>query len=75
MENPTKNTMTVEQPRSSIEMNAMRPPVNNQQQETHEHGKAHRLRGGGAAKDCFLAIFGCFLCCGNVFPKIVRFAF
>ena len=30
---------------------AMRPPTNNQQQETHEHnGRAHRLRGGGAAK-------------------------
>jgi len=31
---------------------AMRPPTNSQQQETHEHGKAHRLRGGGAAKVC-----------------------
>ena len=29
----------------------MRPPTNNQQQqEVHEHGKAHRLRGGGAGK-------------------------
>jgi hypothetical protein len=62
MENATKN-MTVEQPRSSMEMNAMRPPANGQQQETQEQGKARRIRGGGAGKDCFLAIFGCFLCC------------
>ncbi|KAH7877392.1 uncharacterized protein C8R40DRAFT_1095901 [Lentinula edodes] len=31
----------------------------------HKHGKGgivSRLRGGGAGKDCFLGIIGCFLC-------------
>ncbi|KAJ7133603.1 hypothetical protein C8R44DRAFT_25488 [Mycena epipterygia] len=27
----------------------------------HEH-KASRMRGGGAGKDCFLGMLGCFLC-------------
>jgi len=26
------------------------------------HNKARRLRGGGAAKDCFIGLVGCFLC-------------
>ncbi|GLB38673.1 hypothetical protein LshimejAT787_0505380 [Lyophyllum shimeji] len=29
---------------------------------SHNHNKARRLRGGGAAKDCFLGMIGCFLC-------------
>ena len=74
MENPTKNTTAVEQPRGSMEMSMAnslrtrlqvdsgprrssdiaRPPANSQQQETHEHhGRAQRLRGGGAAKVCY----------------------
>ncbi|KAF6747837.1 hypothetical protein DFP72DRAFT_1174690 [Ephemerocybe angulata] len=32
--------------------------------EKHSHNplKAWRLRGGGAGKDCFLGLLGCFLC-------------
>ncbi|KJA23215.1 hypothetical protein HYPSUDRAFT_137947 [Hypholoma sublateritium FD-334 SS-4] len=32
--------------------------------EHHQHNKASRLRGGGAGKDCFLGLIGCFLCFG-----------
>ncbi|KAF9565777.1 hypothetical protein CPC08DRAFT_158976 [Agrocybe pediades] len=28
----------------------------------HKQQKASRLRGGGAGKDCFLGLIGCFLC-------------
>ena len=32
-------------------LDAMRPPTNSPQQETHEHNeRTHRLRGGGVAK-------------------------
>ncbi|KAJ3575929.1 hypothetical protein NP233_g771 [Leucocoprinus birnbaumii] len=29
----------------------------------HKQGFLSRLRGGGAAKDCFIGAIGCFLCC------------
>ncbi|KXN82425.1 hypothetical protein AN958_02575 [Leucoagaricus sp. SymC.cos] len=57
---------TSSQPRASTEMTTMNPPVAKQNQEEqhqceHKH-KASRLRGGGAAKDCFIGLIGCFLC-------------
>ncbi|KAH9979895.1 hypothetical protein BGW80DRAFT_466030 [Lactifluus volemus] len=51
---------TSSQPQESIQMNASAAaPVNSKQH-------AHRLRGGGAGRDCFLGlveIFICFECC------------
>ena len=38
----------------------MNPPQRANQ--THEHHKANRLRGGGAGKDCFLGALECFIC-------------
>ncbi|KZT19973.1 hypothetical protein NEOLEDRAFT_1141275 [Neolentinus lepideus HHB14362 ss-1] len=35
-------------------------PANKQQE--CQHQKASRLRGGGAAKDCFLGALECFMC-------------
>jgi hypothetical protein len=41
----------------------MNPPTSKQQCENK--GKAQRLRGGGAGKDCFIGLVGCFLCFGT----------
>ncbi|KAI0295674.1 hypothetical protein B0F90DRAFT_1670027 [Multifurca ochricompacta] len=57
--------LTASQPQQSIQMNAMNPaaPVNSQQQQHVEHQhKARRLRGGGAARDCFIGLIECFIC-------------
>ncbi|KAN0135346.1 hypothetical protein V8E53_006911 [Lactarius tabidus] len=47
------------QPQQAVQMDAMNPatPVNSQQQH-----KAHRLRGGGAGRDCFIGLIECFIC-------------
>ena len=41
---------------------AMSPPQRAEQTQECQHHKAGRLRGGGAAKDCFLGAFECFIC-------------
>ncbi|KAI0064114.1 hypothetical protein BV25DRAFT_1823656 [Artomyces pyxidatus] len=50
------------QPQGAVQMDVMNPaaPVNSQQQIHEQH--AHRMRGGGAARDCFLGIVECFMC-------------
>ncbi|KAF9449118.1 hypothetical protein P691DRAFT_668094 [Macrolepiota fuliginosa MF-IS2] len=58
---------TSAQPRASTEMSVMNTSVTQKCQEQeqqckHKNGVA-RLRGGGAGKDCFLGMIGCFLCC------------
>ena len=40
----------------------MSPPQRAEQSAECQHHKASRLRGGGAAKDCFLGALGCFIC-------------
>ena len=40
----------------------MSPPQRAEQSAECQHHKAGRLRGGGAAKDCFLGAFECFIC-------------
>jgi len=56
---------TTTQPGSN-EMNVMGGGLQTAKQDIEqgqcEHRKAWRLRGAGAGKDCFLALFGCFLC-------------
>ncbi|KAG1818738.1 uncharacterized protein BJ212DRAFT_1347313 [Suillus subaureus] len=52
---------TTNQPQAAIQMSVVSPaPVNNSQNHQEHHAK--RLRGGGAAKDCFLGALECFLC-------------
>lgn len=41
---------------------AMSPPQRAEQTQECQRNKANRLRGGGAGKDCFLGLFGCFIC-------------
>jgi len=60
MEAP-KAAMTTNTQPQAVQMSMSSPPSRNQTQE-HQHGKAHRLRGGGAAKDCFLGACECFIC-------------
>ncbi|KAG2009667.1 hypothetical protein CC2G_012569 [Coprinopsis cinerea AmutBmut pab1-1] len=50
---------TDEQPAARTDMNISRPSPLSKQAHT---AKAERLRGGGAGKDCFLGLVGCFLC-------------
>ncbi|KAI0346036.1 hypothetical protein BDW22DRAFT_1353702 [Trametopsis cervina] len=61
MQAPKPAVTTTTQPQA-MQMNAMNPPQRATVQ--HEHGdkKASRLRGGGAARDCFLGAFECFIC-------------
>ncbi|EMD31386.1 hypothetical protein CERSUDRAFT_119775, partial [Gelatoporia subvermispora B] len=61
---------TTAQPQA-VQMNMMNPPQRSTQQE-HQHGKASRIRGGGAAKDCFLGAIECFVCFGAS-NSLVRF--
>ncbi|TFY80127.1 hypothetical protein EWM64_g3889 [Hericium alpestre] len=75
MEVPKPAHVTAAQPQGAVQMNAMNPaPVNGQHQ--HEH-KAERIRGGGAAKDCFLGLVECFICfesckfCCDCFADII----
>ncbi|PCH40206.1 hypothetical protein WOLCODRAFT_136723 [Wolfiporia cocos MD-104 SS10] len=57
-----KPAMTSTQPQA-VSMSMTNPPARQPQQECqHHHGKASRLRGGGAGKDCFLGALECFLC-------------
>ncbi|KZP31623.1 hypothetical protein FIBSPDRAFT_849591 [Athelia psychrophila] len=44
------------QPQAATDMNAMKAPAKVECQ------KASRTRGGGAAKDCFIGMFECFMC-------------
>ncbi|OCH86866.1 hypothetical protein OBBRIDRAFT_737151, partial [Obba rivulosa] len=44
-------------------LGVMSPPQLANKQE-HHHGKASRIRGGGAAKDCFIGAIECFVCFG-----------
>ncbi|KAI0269990.1 hypothetical protein BC834DRAFT_581893 [Gloeopeniophorella convolvens] len=64
MEAPKPAQLTAAQPQQSIQMNAMNPtaPVNTQQQHVEHQHKAHRVRGGGAGRDCFLGLIECFIC-------------
>ncbi|PPQ73154.1 hypothetical protein CVT26_014820 [Gymnopilus dilepis] len=55
---------TIDQPRASTEMkvmNASAAPSKQHVECEHKH-KASRIRGGGAGKDCFMGLIGCFLC-------------
>ncbi|KAH6912964.1 hypothetical protein BKA70DRAFT_1265635, partial [Coprinopsis sp. MPI-PUGE-AT-0042] len=45
-----------EQPRPQAHMTTAKTD------ESQSKVKAARLRGGGAGKDCFFAVLGCFLC-------------
>ncbi|KAF8229645.1 hypothetical protein L208DRAFT_159034 [Tricholoma matsutake] len=53
--------VVVNQPNPGVEMDAMKANKTSSCQHEESH-KAHRIRGGGAAKDCFLGMLGCFLC-------------
>ncbi|TDL16230.1 hypothetical protein BD410DRAFT_844580 [Rickenella mellea] len=58
----------------AVQMVATAAPANKSQQEVHEEHqqKAMRLRGGGAGKDCFLGLVGCFLCFGSsLLPSLI----
>ncbi|RPD62505.1 hypothetical protein L227DRAFT_573695 [Lentinus tigrinus ALCF2SS1-6] len=61
-----KPAMTTSSQPQAVQMSVMNPPAresNQTQQECrHKRGFAERLRGGGAAKDCFLGMIECFLC-------------
>ncbi|KAI0000278.1 hypothetical protein BJV77DRAFT_973092 [Russula vinacea] len=52
---------TASQPSKSIQMDAMNPATAVSKQHEHQH-KARRLRGGGAARDCFIGMIECFIC-------------
>ncbi|KIL66731.1 hypothetical protein M378DRAFT_160207 [Amanita muscaria Koide BX008] len=58
MSAPAKSTF--EQPQAAVQMSPMGAPPSQGQQP--ERQKATRIRGGGAAKDCFIGLVGCFLC-------------
>ncbi|KAG2748823.1 hypothetical protein P692DRAFT_20733828 [Suillus brevipes Sb2] len=61
MQSTTK--ATTNQPQAAIQMSVVNPaPANNNQNHQEHHAK--RLRGGGAAKDCFIGALECFLCFG-----------
>ncbi|KZT11948.1 uncharacterized protein LAESUDRAFT_719894 [Laetiporus sulphureus 93-53] len=59
----------------AVQMSMANLPTRSQTQECQH--KANRLRGGGAAKDCFLSAVGCFICfegckdCCECFADIV----
>ncbi|CDO69844.1 hypothetical protein BN946_scf184884.g3 [Trametes cinnabarina] len=65
MEAPKPAMTTSSQPQA-VQMNVINPPARQSTQQTeecqHKRGLAARLRGGGAAKDCFLGAIECFLC-------------
>ncbi|KAF9031446.1 hypothetical protein BJ165DRAFT_1358311 [Panaeolus papilionaceus] len=65
---PAAAKSTTTQPQAATQMSVMNAPEGNSSQHQHcEHGKhqkASRIRGGGAGKDCFLGMVGCFLCFG-----------
>ncbi|KIP06220.1 hypothetical protein PHLGIDRAFT_19511 [Phlebiopsis gigantea 11061_1 CR5-6] len=75
MQAPKPALTTSTQPQA-IQMNPMSPPARNHTQ-CENQGKAHRLRGGGAGKDCLLGAVECFLCfecckdCCECFADIV----
>ncbi|PAV17049.1 hypothetical protein PNOK_0711300 [Pyrrhoderma noxium] len=55
--------VVAEQPSQGIQMvPTLAPTSNHQHQHQHEGRKAMRIRGGGAARDCFLGAIECFLC-------------
>ncbi|KAI6030424.1 hypothetical protein F5J12DRAFT_800264 [Pisolithus orientalis] len=55
------NKATTNQPQAAMQMSVVNPaPANNTQ--NHEQHHAKRIRGGGAAKDCFLGAIECFIC-------------
>ncbi|EJF63336.1 hypothetical protein BD309DRAFT_949357 [Dichomitus squalens] len=66
MEAPKPAMTTSAQPQA-VQMSAMNPPAR-QGNQTHseecqrKRSFAERLRGGGAARDCFLGIVECFIC-------------
>ncbi|KAF8965129.1 hypothetical protein BDZ97DRAFT_1813789 [Flammula alnicola] len=59
-------TAKTTQPQAATEMKVMNvgeaAAQSPQQVHDHHHHKASRMRGGGAGKDCFLGLIGCFLC-------------
>ncbi|KAG5733751.1 hypothetical protein E4T56_gene14480, partial [Termitomyces sp. T112] len=61
-----KATLVTTQPQAgNMKMTSMAPQNESVQEpgnHHHRHGPAQRLRGGGAGKDCFLGMIGCFLC-------------
>ncbi|KIJ17590.1 hypothetical protein PAXINDRAFT_72185 [Paxillus involutus ATCC 200175] len=60
---PTNKT-TTNQPQAAMQMSVVNPTPGNNAQNHQEHHHAKRIRGGGAAKDCFLGALECFLCFG-----------
>lgn len=52
---------TTNQPQAAVQMSVVSPAPANKSQNHQEH-HAKRLRGGGAAKDCFIGALECFLC-------------
>ncbi|KAF8177004.1 hypothetical protein BJ912DRAFT_986180 [Pholiota molesta] len=61
-------TAKTTQPQAATQMKVMtategaaQTPQQVHEQHQHQH-KASRIRGGGAGKDCFLGMLGCFLC-------------
>ncbi|KAF9262991.1 hypothetical protein L218DRAFT_866281 [Marasmius fiardii PR-910] len=64
---PAKTVTVTAQPQAGIEMNVsgQQAKVNGGQQCEERNRRVSRLRGGGAGKDCFLGLIGCFLCFGT----------
>ncbi|KAF5377913.1 hypothetical protein D9615_006690 [Tricholomella constricta] len=52
--------ITTQPKADAVKMKTLSPQ--NETQEPCVHNQAQRLRGGGAAKDCFLGLFACFMC-------------
>ncbi|KAN0118656.1 hypothetical protein V8E52_005079 [Russula decolorans] len=69
MEAQTKSAQnTSSQPGKSIQMDALNTASTVSSQHEHQH-KARRLRGGGAARECFIGLVGCFEgceCCADI---------
>ncbi|TCD70852.1 hypothetical protein EIP91_001160 [Steccherinum ochraceum] len=62
MEAP-KPVMTHSKQPEAVQMSIVNPPARQPQQvKEPKKGLVARLRGGGAAKDCFLGACECFLC-------------
>jgi len=68
---------TSEQPAVGMQMLPTSAPAKASTQEQPKETRAMRVRGGGAAKDCFMAAVDCFLCfesckfCCECFADIV----
>lgn len=56
-----KAAMTTSTQPQAVQMSLTNAPTRNNTQECLRN-KAHRMRGGGAGKDCFLGAIECFIC-------------